>query len=94
MTDHNIMPYVYIDIAFQFAQFQPRKLEDYSDHLHFAWIAGCLRGIHHMSANKTALKGLSLEKQLQESNKILLNFVNLTYDAIAGKVLPSLPLPD
>lgn len=87
-------PYAYIDIAFQFAQFQPKKLEDYSDHLHFAWISGALRGIHHMEANKTALKGMSFEEQIQVSNAILLDFVQMTYDALAGKVLPSLPFPD
>lgn len=53
-----------------------------------------MRGIHHMKANKTALRELSFEKQLEFSNMILLDFVNLTYDALAGKVLPSLPLPD
>jgi len=52
------------------------------------------RGAHHMKANKTALKAFSFEEQLQISNLILLDFVQLTYDALAGKVLPSLPLPD
>jgi hypothetical protein len=84
-------PYTYTDVAFQLTQFQPKKLEDYNDHLHFAWIAGCMRGIHHMKANQTALKHLTFEDQLRFSNNILLDFVNLTYDAVAGKVLPSLP---
>jgi hypothetical protein len=87
-------PYVYLDIAFQLTQFQPKKLEDYSDHLHFAWISGCMRGIHHMTANKTALLGMSLDEQLRYSNALLLDFVDMTYDAFAGKMLPSLPLPD
>lgn len=87
-------PYTYIDIAFHLLRFQPKNIEDYSDHLYYAWINGSMRGIHHMKANKTALKALNLEEQLRVSNTILLDFVDLTYDAIAGKVLPSLPLSD
>jgi len=86
-------PYSYIDVAFHLSQFQPKKLEDYSDHLHFAWIAGCMRGIHFMQANKTALKGMDQDAQLRYSNALLLDFVNMTYDAAAGKMLPSLPFP-
>ncbi len=51
-------------------------------------------GIHHMKANKTVLKELDLVDALRASNKILLDFVDLTYDAIAEKVLPSLPVSD
>lgn len=53
-----------------------------------------MRGIHHMTANKTALLGMSLDEQLRYSNALLLDFVDMTYDAFAGKMLPSLPLQD
>jgi hypothetical protein len=42
-----------------------------------------------MKANKTALKGLPLDAQLQFSNTILLDFVNLTYDAWGGSFTKS-----
>jgi hypothetical protein len=86
--------YTYIDIAYHLSRFQPKNIDDYNDHLYYAWINGSMRGIHHMKANKTALREFSFKEQLHISNNILLDFVEITYDALAGKFLPSFPLPD
>lgn len=87
-------PYVYIDIKYHLSRFQPREIEDYHDHLFFAWATGCMRGIHHMKSNLTETKGLSQQEALLTANTLVMDFVDITYDAIAGKLTPSLPVPD